>query len=94
MLYAKYIVRLQGAGTTGFGPFPTFYDPIVSRAGIREFCRNERFIIKEEYGHGCDLGSQGITGFLQYTFVRIISLLSFGKLAWDHTDLTYILEKE
>src|SRR6266446_1582470 len=31
MFYAKYIVRLRGAGTTGFGPFRTFYDPIVSR---------------------------------------------------------------
>ncbi len=94
MFYAKYIVRLRGAGTTGFGPFRTFYDPIVSRAGIREFCRNKRFIMKEEYGHGCDLGSQGFTGFLQDVFVRTVSLLSFGKLASDHTDLTYVLEKE
>jgi hypothetical protein len=26
--------------------------------------------------------------------VRTVSLLSLGKLAWDHTDITYVLEKE
>jgi SAM-dependent methyltransferase len=94
MFYAKHIVRLRGAGTTGFGPFPTFYDPIVSRAGIREFCRMNRFIIKEEYGHGSHLHSQGIAGLLIHLLVRTVSLLSFGKLAWEHTDLTYVLEKQ
>jgi SAM-dependent methyltransferase len=94
MFYAKYIARNRDAGKTGFGPYPTFYDPIVSRAGIQEYCRSNQFIIKEEYGHRCDLGSQGITGFLQYMFVRTVSLLSLGKLAWEYSDLTYILEKE
>jgi SAM-dependent methyltransferase len=94
MFFAKYIVRLRGAGTTGFGPFPTFYDPIVSRTGIHQFCRNKRFIIKEEYGHGSHFHSQSIAGFLINLVVRTVSLLSLGKLAWEHTDLTYILEKE
>ena len=94
MFYAKYIVRLRGAGTTGFGPFPTFFDPIVSRTGIHQFCRNKRFIIKEEYGHGSHVHSQSIAGFLIHLLVRTVSLLSLGKLAWEHTDLTYILEKE
>jgi len=94
MFYGKYIVRFRDAGKTGFGPYPTFYDPIVSRAGIQEYCRNNHFIIKEEYAQRSDLGSQGITGFLMYLFVRSVSLLSLGKLAWEYSDLTYILEKE
>jgi len=92
--YVKYIVGLRQAGTTGFGPFRTFYDPIVSRAGIHEFCQKNGFVIKEEYGHGSYLDSQGISGVLIYLFVRAVSLLSLGKLAWDHTDITYLLEKE
>jgi SAM-dependent methyltransferase len=92
--YVRYIVGLQDAGTTGVGPFHTFYDPIVSRAGIHEFCRKNRFIIKEEYGHGSYLDSQGISGVLIYLFVRAVSFLSLGKLAWDHTDITYLLQKE
>ena len=78
----------------GFGPFPTFYDPVVSRAGIHEFSRKNRFIIKEEFGHGSYLDSRAITGVLTYVFVRCVSLPSLGKLAWEHADLTYILEKE
>jgi SAM-dependent methyltransferase len=94
MFYCKYIARSPDAGKTGFGPYPTFYDPIVSRAGIQEYCRNNHFIIQEEYGQGSDLGGQGITGFLIYLFVRSVGLLSLGKLAWEYSDLTYILEKE
>jgi len=94
MLYAKYAVGFRGAGTTGFGPFPTFYDPIVSRAGIHQFCRNKQFIIKEEYGHGSYVHRQGIRRFLIVLFARTVSLLSLGKLAWEYSDLTYVLEKE
>jgi 2-polyprenyl-3-methyl-5-hydroxy-6-metoxy-1,4-benzoquinol methylase len=92
MFYAKYIVRLRNAGYGG--PYPTFYDAVVSRAGIYEFCRKNRFIIKDEFGHGSCLNSRGITGILTYLFVRSVSLLSLGKLAWEYTDLTYILKKE
>ncbi len=94
MFYFKYILGRRDAGTTGEGPFRAFYDPIVSRAGIHEFCRKNRFIIKEEYGHGSHVESKGIRGVLVHLFVRAVSLLSLGKLAWDHTDITYILEKE
>ena len=103
MFYAKCIVRLRHAGTTGFGPFPTVYDPIVSRTGIRQFCRNKRFIIKEEFGHGSHrqsmptsirFVSQGVAGFLIDLLARTLNVLSLGRLAWDHTDLTYVLEKE
>jgi SAM-dependent methyltransferase len=94
IFYNKYILRFRDTGKPGFGPYPTFYDPIVSRPGIQEFCRNNHFIIKEEYGQGSGLGGQGITRFLIYLFVRGVSLLSLGKLAWEYSDLTYILEKE
>jgi len=94
MFYAKYIVRFRDAGKTGFGPYPTFHDPVVSRVGIHQYCRNTHFVIKEEYGHGYYLDGRGIVGFLTYLFVRGFSLLSLGKLAWEYCDLTYILEKD
>jgi 2-polyprenyl-3-methyl-5-hydroxy-6-metoxy-1,4-benzoquinol methylase len=78
VFYNKYIVRFRDAGKSGFGPYPTFYNPVVSRAGIREYCRNNHFIIKEEYGQGSDFG-EGITGFLIYLIARTVSLLSLGK---------------
>ena len=92
--YARHIVRFPGAGEAGFGPYPTFHDSIISQEGIRKYCRQKRFIVREEYVHGCPLVGKGITRFLLYVCIRSISLLSFGKLAWKHADLTYILEKE
>jgi len=94
MFYVKYILGFKDAGTTGEGPFRAFYDPIVSRAGIHEFCRKNRFIVKEECWRESYLDTQGISDILIYLFVRTVSLLSLGKLAWDHTDITYVLEKE
>jgi SAM-dependent methyltransferase len=94
MFYVKYIVGLRDAGKTGFGPFPTFYDPIVSRIGIHQFCGNKRFIIKEEYGHGSYRDTRGIAGLVIGLLARTISLLSLGKLKWKYADLTYVLEKQ
>jgi len=94
VFYVKHVLGYQDAGTTGVGPFRAFYDPLVSRAGIHEVCRKKRFIIKEEYGHGSHLESKAFRGVLIYLLVRTVSLLSFGKLAWDHTDITYVLAKE
>src|SRR6266571_3144378 len=39
MFHTKYIKGVRKAGTTGFGPFPTFHNPILSRTGIQEYCR-------------------------------------------------------
>jgi SAM-dependent methyltransferase len=94
VFYVKHVLGFQDAGTTGHGPFRAFYDPIISRAGIHQFCRTNRFIIKEEYGHGSHLESKSLRDILIFLFVRAISLLSLGKLAWAHTDITYVLEKE
>lgn len=90
----KYIDGFQNAGKPGYGPYPIFYDPVVSRAGIHQYCQKNRFAIKEEYGYGFYLNRKGIIPVLIRLFVKSISLLSLGKLAWQYDSLTYILEKE
>lgn len=94
VFYKRYIKHLPNAGKTGFGPYPTVHERVVSKAGIHEYCRRSNFIIKGEYGHAYYLNRQGIIGVLIRWFVGGISLLSFGKLKWEYNDLTYILEKE
>jgi len=94
MLHTKYVKGVRKAGATGFGPFPTVFDSIVSRTGIHKFCRKNHFVIKEERGHTYYLDGKGVIPFVRHVFVRAVSLLSLGRLAWNYADLTYILEKQ
>ena len=93
IFYYKYIKGWRNAGKPGFAPYPTFYDFIISRAGIYEYCRRNHITIKEEYGQKYHLTGQGFSSVSIRLFVRIIGFLSFGKLAWEHSGLMYILEK-
>jgi len=93
VFHHKYIRGIRNPDDVDFNPFPTVHDAVVSREGIHEFCRKNQFIIKEEHGHTFYLDGLGTVGTLMYVFVRCMNILSLGKLAWRHNDLTYVLEK-
>ena len=38
--YKKYIRGNRHAGKTGFDPYPTFHDSVISREGIHKYCLN------------------------------------------------------
>lgn len=84
----------KNAGRAGYGPYRTYYDPVVSRRGIHNFCRENNLSIKAEYGEPeYWKPDQGI--FLAiHLFKRIVNILSFGLLSYRHTNLLYILQKE
>jgi len=92
--YHKYGLGRRNAGKPGFGPYPTYYDRIVSRDGLREFCRSHQLRIRDEYGL-CDFRLEKSAGTQLALIVAImISILSIGKLPWRHNNLTYVLKKE
>ena len=70
------------------------YDKVLSRKEFHEFCKIHGFIIREEYGHGFCFNHIGLVTLLERWFVRIINVISFGKLASDYNNLTYILERK
>jgi SAM-dependent methyltransferase len=86
VFFYRYILGSKNAGKPGFCPYPTFYDTIVSREGIREFARNNELTIREECGFYIPPPPVGL-------LMRIINFLSFGRLAADHCNLLYILVK-
>ncbi|MHB1952770.1 MAG: class I SAM-dependent methyltransferase [Sulfobacillus sp.] len=89
----KHIFRIKNAGKEGFGPYRTFYDAVVSQNGMRRYAEKRALTIKGEYGSSYYLDNFGAMSFLARLYVRTLSLLSFGALAWEHNNLTYILEK-
>lgn len=91
VLYHKYALRRKGAGKSGFGPYPTHYDEVVSRRGIHRFCESHRFSITNERGL-CTYAMESRR--LVTAIAMAVSTLSLGTLPWQHNNLTYVLTKQ
>jgi peptidoglycan/LPS O-acetylase OafA/YrhL len=90
----KWLVRgSRNARVPGLGPYPTVYDPAISRAGIRSFCDQYGLSILRECGADYALRRPGAAaGFIRLA-IRLLGVLSGGRLATRHANLTYVLEK-
>ena len=93
IVYKKYVLGSRNAGKSGFGPYPTFYESIVPREGIHEYCKNTQFIIIAEYGHSFDLNKPGFGPMLTRLFIKTVSLISIGKLRGEYGAITFIIKK-
>ncbi len=91
--YYKYILGRKNAGKPGYGPYPTYYDDVVSRNGIREFCKSHSMAIIEEYGLCTYRVEKGMRSQMVSIVTVLVSALSMGKLPWRHNNLTYVLKK-
>jgi SAM-dependent methyltransferase len=91
--FKRYVERMPNAGHAGFAPYPTVFDPIVSRRGIRRWCAEREAVLLGEYGARYYFDHLGIFTRPIRTFLRAVHLLSFGTLACDHNNLTYVIGK-
>jgi len=93
VVYKRWIIGQKTAGQAGFGPFPTFYDPVVSRRGLRAFADRHGLAIREEWAFPLETKGFGRKGVLIRAFVSTVGWLSLGRLSPGHNWLTYVLEK-
>lgn len=91
--YYRYFVRYPDAGKPGHSPFPTYYAPLISRDGIRDFCERSGCSILEERGHTYYVRGAGMRVRVARMYAKALWALSFGALAWRHNNLTYVLRK-
>ena len=89
--YHRWILGRKIAGQPGTGPYPTYYDAIVSRPGIREFCARHGYEIVEEFAVATHFRNR--FKWLIAPFCFGVSVLSFGTLAWRHSNLHYVIRK-
>lgn len=94
VFYYKYILGRASAGKPGYAPYPTYYDPVVSRAGIHTFCLQNNLKIRDEFGNAYWKPGRGIARSAIILFKKAIHILSFGTLACEYTDLLYVLQNE
>lgn len=86
VLYYRWLRGMRNAGKPGFGPYPTFYDRVVSRKGIRRFARESRLQLLEECGFA-------VLPPGQKAFLQTLSVLSLRRLAGDYVNLLVILRR-
>ncbi|OBK74422.1 bifunctional 2-polyprenyl-6-hydroxyphenol methylase/3-demethylubiquinol 3-O-methyltransferase UbiG [Mycobacterium sp. 1274761.0] len=91
--YYRHVVGYRDAGKPGHAPYPTFHAPVVSRKGIRDFCEQRGCTVLEEFGHTAYIQGNGAKTRLIRAYVRGVSALSSGALAWQHNNLTFIIRK-
>ncbi len=93
IFYYRYILGNKRAGSAGYPPYPTVYDPIVSRVGLRLFCERNCLTMELELGDGYWRPGRGMMKNVIDIGKKLISFLSFGRLSHRHTDLLYVLRK-
>ena len=93
VLFKKYVEGVKHAGKPGFDPYPVYYDEVVSRKGIHRWCRDHGAVIEEEYGSRYYFDHLSRLTLPIKILMRAIHHLSFGRLACDHNNLTYVIRK-
>jgi SAM-dependent methyltransferase len=94
VLYYRFVLGIRTAGHPGHGPYRTYFDPVVSRAGIREFCLKQGLRIDAEYAFATDgpkkKGMRALVGLA----TKITTALSLGTVPGRHADLLYVLRRQ
>ncbi|MGH8934221.1 MAG: class I SAM-dependent methyltransferase [Egibacteraceae bacterium] len=94
VFYYRYFIGARNAGKPGYAPYTTYYHPVVSRRGIREFCEKHSLVVREECGDGgYHSFGRGPVARLTAVFAHTLAAMSFGRLTARHTNLLFILEK-
>jgi SAM-dependent methyltransferase len=90
--FKRHIEKMPHAGEPGFSPYPTVYDKIVSRQGIRQWCSDRRAVVRGEYGARYYFDHLGVFTRPLRVFLRCVAWFSLGALSADHNNLTYVIE--
>lgn len=99
--FYRYLAEDRDAGTPGHPPYPVVHEPIISLAGIRDFCARRGLIIRHEAGmdFGYHYRHLSLTRFQRAkiagvkTLIRTVGLLSLGTLAAGYSGLLFVIEK-
>jgi SAM-dependent methyltransferase len=81
------------AGKPGFAPYPTVYDNVISRRGMKEFAQRNGLLLREEVGHGEYKRGPLPLRLLIGAYAKLVELASFGRVHSRAANVTFILEK-
>ncbi|MEQ8859560.1 MAG: class I SAM-dependent methyltransferase [Pseudomonadales bacterium] len=85
-LTKRWVFGNKNAGKPGYGPYPTYHEHVIGQAGMRQFVDTHDLELVETKTSG------RMRGWIQLV-CRMVSYLSFGRLAHGHINLTYVLRR-
>jgi SAM-dependent methyltransferase len=93
VLYSRLLYRNPDAGKRGHAPFPTRYDPVVSRRGVHAYCAARGLKVTTEYGSNYHVEAFGPLAGAVRLVLKGVEAASGGRLQSDHANLTFVIEK-
>jgi SAM-dependent methyltransferase len=93
VFYKKYVEGNKNAGKPGFGPFPTYYDKVVSRKGIHEYCQAHGLSVDAEFALGGYLERKAVLAYMANSLVWLTQLVTLGRLAANHTGVAFVISR-
>jgi SAM-dependent methyltransferase len=91
--YHRYGLRERNAGKPGHAPYPTYYDPIVSRQGMIDYADRRGLHVIAMYGTDIYLMKIPAARFVARWGMRFVAWCSRGRLTATHNNLAVVLEK-
>lgn len=93
VFYHRWVMKLPNAGKPGYAPYPTYYHPVISQAGMRDYARISGLRCRNIYSDDFVRDGKGIAGMAFRFGAWVVDLLSFGRYTSRYNDLIYIFEK-
>jgi SAM-dependent methyltransferase len=94
VLFYRLVLGVKTAGQPGYAPYPAYYHPIIGRERLCRFLGERRVRCLGAYGNGFKIEGRSVMQLFAEGFVKLTSMLSFGRLTADYNDLLYIAVKE
>jgi hypothetical protein len=93
VLYHKHILGLPNAGKPGYSPYPTYYNPVVSLAGMQQYADKNGLEIIFASGTDFPISRNSLVQLASKAFCGAISILSLGRVIGSFSGLVLLLQK-
>lgn len=94
VFFYRHILGCKTAGQPGYAPYPAYYHPVIGRERLCCFLGELGVRCVALYGDGFRRDGTGAMRSLVRLLVILTSMLSFGGLTRDYSDLLYVAVKE
>jgi SAM-dependent methyltransferase len=93
VLYYRWAWKMPNAGKPGYAPYPTIYDAVVSRSGMRQFLEARGLRVDAEIGSGSFARGYGLAQRITPIIARLISWFSLGRVHDRYVDFSMVARK-